>query len=407
MTGTYGLYAIGGLYIAAPAIAWILFFHLCKKLYLQTDRTPVAERITIPWGVWVWAIAMLVMELALIMGHLDFNLTTGEVIKSSIGWAKGWALLGIFPLIGCLKIRPQIIYRAACIVCFQTVLFFPIFFLAYLLHLPNTLYVSPLKAVGGPGPEFFAFFLYELDPENGKPRWRLFTPWAPALGFVANVYFMFALQEKAKKWRWFGIIGSVLMCQVSSSRLALIALALVPTITWFLSQLARPAMLIGLGFASTITGAIAPSLLQAYNDFQDGFKAARAGSSRVRAALGRIAEYRWETEAPIWGHGVVEPGPHLVEYMPIGSHHSWYGLLYVKGIVGFYALAVPMFLSFVDLLIKAQTNKVSQVGLSMVFILYLYTFGENLEILAYLFWPGLVILGMAFQKQSMTPSNCV
>ena len=44
----------------------------------------------------------------------------------------------------------------------------------------------------------------------------------------------------------------------------------------------------------------------------------------------------------IWGHGTVERGPHIVEYMPIGSHHTWNGLLFVKGMVGYAGLAVPM-----------------------------------------------------------------
>ncbi len=74
MTWTYGLYTIGGLYIAAPVIAWMLLCYLCKKLWMQNPQTPVAERITIPWGVWVWVIAMLMMLLGLVMGHLDFNL---------------------------------------------------------------------------------------------------------------------------------------------------------------------------------------------------------------------------------------------------------------------------------------------------------------------------------------------
>jgi hypothetical protein len=129
------------------------------------------------------------------------------------------------------------------------------------------------------------------------------------------------------------------------------------------------------------------------------FTAARKDSSRVRAALGRIAKYRWEKEAPIWGHGVVEKGPHLVEYMPIGSHHSWFGLLFVKGIVGFLALALPMAWSFGDLTVKAQKSESAQVGLSMVLVLMFYTFGENLEILAYLFWPGLVMMGIGFNAK--------
>ena len=138
------------------------------------------------------------------------------------------------------------------------------------------------------------------------------------------------------------------------------------------------------------------------------FSEARADSSRVRNDLKSIAGHRWETEAPIWGHGVVEPGPHAVEYMPIGSHHSWYGLLFVKGIVGLYSLLIPMVISFVVLLIKAQRYAVAEAGLAMVLILFLYTFGENLEILAYLYWPGLIVMGMGFQvsgKPLVNPSS--
>lgn len=402
IVGTYGFYLIGGLYIVAPVLAWILLGYLCLKLWLQNHHTPPENRIHISIGIWIWILAMLVMEIALIAGHLNFDLGIGLMIKSSIGWAKGWALMAIFPLIGCLKIRPQLIYRASCIVCLQTLLFFPIFLLAYLLHLPETLYVSPLQAVGGPGSEFFALNLYEIDPGNGTPRWRLFTPWAPALGFVANIYFIFALQEK-RWWKWFGIIGSVLMCLVSQSRLALVSMVSVATLTWALTHLSRPLFLFGLGIVSTIGGMVASQVLEAFNNFKAAFRAARADSTRVRETLGRIAVQRWQKEAPIWGHGVVRQGPHLVEYMPIGSHHSWYGLLYVKGIVGLMALAMPMVWSSVELILKGQSSQLARVGLSMLLILWLYTFGENLEILAYLFWTALVILGQALQEPLQLP----
>ena len=107
-------------------------------------------------------------------------------------------------------------------------------------------------------------------------------------------------------------------------------------------------------------------------------------SSRVRATLGRIAVDRWQEEAPVFGHGVVERGPHLVEYMPIGSHHSWYGLLFVKGLAGLLSFALPIVLSTAVLGKNAYRNPRARVGLSMVLLLLLYSFGENLEILAYL-----------------------
>ncbi|BAZ13300.1 hypothetical protein NIES4071_51390 [Calothrix sp. NIES-4071] len=395
--GTYAFYLIGGLYIVGSVIGWILLIYLCKKLFNQTEATPLDERITIPLSTWIWIGGMLVMELALILGHYDFDLPTGLVIKSTIGWAKGWALLAVFPLVGVLKIRPQLLWRAACIVCFQTLLFSPIFILAYLLHLPEQLYISPLRIVGGPSDEFFAFRLYEIDPSNALPRWRLFTPWAPALGFIANVYFFMALQETNKKWRWLGIAGSIFMCVISASRLALLSITVVFLVTRVLTNLARPVVLIALGFGSFITSLLANTLVKSYETFQQKFTDARPDSSRVRKTLAEIALERSWNEAPIWGHGVVQTGPHLVEYMPIGSHHTWYGLLFVKGFVGVIALGFPMLCSFLDLLVKAQKSETAKSGLSMILILFLYTFGENLEILSYLYWPGLVVMGMAFK----------
>ncbi len=398
LLGTYGFFLIGGLYIVGSLLGWILLACLLRKLWHQTDETPEAEKIHIPLAIWVWIAGMVAMEITLIIGHMDFDLETGLIVKSSIGWAKGWASLALFPLAGTLPIRPQLLYRIACIIGFQTLLFFPLFLLAYLLHLPESPYVSPLRLIGGPGDDFFAPSFYELDPENHQPRWRLFTPWAPALGFMGNVYFFLALQEVNQKWRWFGLIGSIFMCLVSVSRLALLSIPVVFILTQVLSRSSRPLTLIGLGISSCTAGIVSPILLGALSEFSDKFKSARASSSRVREVLGRIAVERWKSEAPIWGHGAVEPGPHLVEFMPIGSHHTWFGLLFVKGIMGFASLAVPMIYSFGDLLIRSQFSQISSVGLSMVLILFLYTFGENLEILAYLYYPALVMMGIAFKQ---------
>lgn len=404
---TYPLWIIGGLYIVGSLLGWVLLLLLLIKILAQDRATPPEARIRISWVIWSWIIGMVIMEVALLVGHLDFDLGMAMIVKSSIGWAKGWAALALYPLAGNLRIRPQIIYRAVCIIGLQTLVITPLLLVTPFLHLPEILYVSPLKAVGGPGPEFFDVRLYEIDPTTNQLRWRLFTPWAPALGFVGNVYFMLALQEKSRRWKVLGLAGAILMCLICKSRLAQVCLVLIPIITTMLTNLGRPAVLILLGVASYLGGLFSPVAIAFFNDFWESFKSARADSTRVRMALKRIAIYRWETEAPIWGHGVVERGSHVVEWMPIGSHHTWAGLLFVKGIVGFCALMVPMLASFIDLLIKGLDRRrlTAGVGLSMVIILFLYTFGENLEILVYLYWPGLVVLGLALQEKLTSARN--
>ena len=180
-------------------------------------------RERIPLGVHVWIVGMVAMLIALIAGHMDFGLGMALTIKSSIGWAKGWALMFVFPFIGAMmRIRASIIYRAANVLALHTLLLVPVFVVAAFANLPHPLYISPLRAVGGPGDEFFAVELYGIDNTNGSKRWRFFAPWSPAAAFVANIAFVFALYEKDRFWKWIGIVSSIVVCIMSASRLAII-----------------------------------------------------------------------------------------------------------------------------------------------------------------------------------------
>ncbi len=234
---TYPLYFLGALYISGPVIGWLLFLLVAKRWLWPTANHP---NLAIPWPLWLWLLGMLVMLVALLVGHLDYRLGTVQLVKSSIGWAKGWALLALFILAGTLSIRPQLLYRAAMKVCQHTLLLSPLFIFAWLLRLPETPYVSPLKFIGGPGPEFFAVSLYEIDPGSGLPRWRLFTPWAPALGFVANIFFLFALGEQNKRWRAIGLTATILMILMSQSRLAAVSVTILLCLFTFLKIRPRP-----------------------------------------------------------------------------------------------------------------------------------------------------------------------
>lgn len=130
----------------------------------------------------------------------------------------------------------------------------------------------------------------------------------------------------------------------------------------------------------------------------DDIKGARADSTRVRAALGNIALYRWQSEAYWFGHGVVESGTHLVEFMPIGSHHNWYGLLFVKGMSGFLAFAIPFHLTIGTLIVKAQYQVSSRLALGMCLMIACFSFSENVEALAYMTWPAWLLIGVGLRS---------
>jgi len=385
---TYGYYVLGALYVLAPVVGWVLVVRMGR-------RSGLAE---VPAAVWGWVAGMVVMLIALLVAYADFDMGLAALVKSSIGWAKGWALIAIFMVIGCGQVRLEVLARAASLLGIQTLCILPLVIFAWAAGLPGHLYVSPVSLVGGPGPEYFAVELYGISPDNGMPRWRLFAPWAPAIGMVMCVYALLAMNERNLLLRWVGIFGMLASILLSSSRLGLMALPLTAGIAWLLRNLTRPALMFACAPLALLGGIVLQPVLDLYEQAVHGFHGARADSSRVRATLGRIAVQRWQNEAPVWGHGTVERGPHLVEYMPIGSHHTWFGLLFVKGIVGAAALALPMLWTLLALLPQASRSPAGRTALSLLLLMFLYTFAENLEILAYLIWPAMVVIGMALRE---------
>lgn len=389
---TYPVYFMGGLYVTGSALGWLMLMIIGLRFLVEGKP----ENGSAPLLVWFWIFAMLVMLVALFIGHSNWELGTGKTIKSSIGWAKGWALIAVFILVGSLApIRPQLLVRAVCVLSLHTFIFGIITFCASKLRIPGEIFVSPLQIVGGPGPNFFTVSLYGLNPETGGARWQFFGPWAPAAGLLACLYLVISMQEKDRFWRSWGIAGSAVMCLLSQSRAGWVIFVMLWPLLMFSDKLKDPRMLVFLGIIIPIILILGQPLFEWVMDSYQQIKESRPASTRVRAALANIALQRWESEAFWFGHGIVERGPKLVEGMPIGSHHSWYGLLFVKGLVGLLALAVPLFLTSVYLLWQSQTSKLAHTALCLTAVMICYSFFENLEILSYLFWPALLLIGMA------------
>ena len=394
---TYPIYYLGGQYLLAPLLGYFLALCLFKQWWNQTPVTPLEDKIIIPVAVWFWIIGVLVIEIALIIGHLDFDLGFGKIISSSVNrWLRTWTLFPIFMLVGSLKIRPQIIYRAACIICIQS-LFLAI--VASIVRMPNLVYTSPLSVFGGGN--FYEVFVLGTLTDESKFRLVLFAPWAPALGLVANVYFFLAKKEKNSQLRWLGMIGAIAMIVGSVSRLAIICLPLTLCLTWFLLNIYRPIVQLGTALFAFLGGFLAPTIISDLQLAHEEFSKARPGSSRVRAVLGRIAINRWQNEAFVWGHGTLSgKGPRIAGYMPIGTHHTWFSILYDHGLVGCLSLAIPLVWSLSELVFKAQKSLIAEVGLNIILILIIFSLGENIDGLTYLYWPGLVILGISFNENT-------
>jgi hypothetical protein len=190
-----------------------------------------------------------------------------------------------------------------------------------------------------------------------------------------------------------------MMIAMAASRMGMIVMLLVPISVWGLARLTRPWVMVCASITLLLLVIFYEPILYALTDLVSNIKSARADSTRVREALGNIAVYRWQSEAYWFGHGVVESGSHLVEFMPIGSHHNWYGLLFVKGMVGLLSFLIPFVITSSVLLVKAQYQVSSRLGLGMCLIVWFFSLSENVEALAYMTWPAWLMIGVGLRSE--------
>ena len=66
----------------------------------------------------------------------------------------------------------------------------------------------------------------------------------------------------------------------------------------------------------------------------------------------------------------------------------------MKGLVGLLALLAPLLWQILLALVDAARGPRGALPLSVAMTLVLLSFGENLEIEAYMLWPGLLVLGI-------------
>lgn len=404
---TWPFYALGALYAVGPVLGWMLAGLAAASLYFgPAIRADLRATGSVPPVVWAWGLGMLVMLVALWVGHLDWGLGMKKTIKSSVGWAKGWALLALFIFAGAvLPIRREILIRGQCVVGAWTLALAPILLIAPYIGLPEKIFTSPLKVLGGPGPEYFSVYFFTYDPSSWTPRWQFYAPWSPFAALLGVIMVLFALEEKDRRWMLTGLAAGVLMILASKSRMGLVGLVACTIGPRMMPLILRGwawQVVAGLAASMAVLGA---GLLDSAQRGMQAFSSARADSSRVRATLQRIASERWRNESVWFGHGTVQPGPHLVEHMPIGSHHTWYGLLFVKGVVGFAALLLPLLWQLWLALSDAAKGPRGRLPLGIVMTIVLLSFGENLEIEAYMLWPGLLILGLHARETAPRPQT--
>ncbi|MEO0845335.1 MAG: O-antigen ligase family protein [Cyanobacteria bacterium J06648_1] len=395
------LYLIGSLYIVVPLVGTLLTLYALWQWRVQTSATPLLDRVYISPTAWVWLAALLVIGLALVVSHLNFDLGFGQIIFSTVNnWYRRWAIIPMFILGGHFVIRPRLMYRAACIIALEAAGLIVIGTILTNLGLPKFMYSSPLEVFGGGSDHYQVHLLQNAL----KDRIYAFTPWYTATGTLGNFCFFLAWEEKAAKWRLAGLISALILIAVSQSRAALLCIPFVLIVVWLVRNIVHPQIQLVSSFACFILGIFAFQIGKIINFAQEQFTNFRGRdslySSRIRSILYRATIKEWWNEAPIWGHGrVEETGPRFIANMPLGTHNTWLGTLYTFGLVGFTALAIACCFTFFNLIIRARDSDTTRVGLCLFISLFVSSFTDSVEYVNYAYWFALVFIGISLRQR--------
>ncbi|MBD2201591.1 hypothetical protein H6G33_09550 [Calothrix sp. FACHB-1219] len=389
LIGTYIWYFIGASYLFSSVLGWSLAIVALWKWY--------RGKISIPKGVWLWLVAFFLLEIFTLIGSINTGYRGINLIRNLAGEFFSNGLLAAFPLVGCLSIRPQVIYRAVCWLVIQSIVMIPFFIAMIYIRIPS--YISPLvffdKIIkSGPNSYKITFF-NPLEPN----RLSLFCPWAPALGFVGAQFFYICREESNRILKYLGMIGSSIMLFISVSRLGQIVLPLsllITTLVSYVNTSSRAVIATGLG---SLFVTFLSDIKEIVIDTKDNLTSARASSSLVRERLQELVKDKMWNE--LWfGHGSTEPGSRIVANMPLGTHHTWFGYLFVNGICGAMTIAIAYIVSLVNFALDINKGKVNRVCFSFLLVMGLYSIGETWKSLAYLLMPGLILVGIGFRDDS-------
>jgi O-Antigen ligase len=395
----YLIYFIGAQFILAPLMAWFLLGYLAVKWWNQNEDTPEAQRIQISITSWVWVGATLLIAITHFVGSLEFGIDNYVILRDFFnGWVRMWGLFAIFPLIGYLNIRPQLIVRAICIFCAQSLILVVLFWMiSFLNNGQGYTYVSPLYKFGGQL-NYYTVVIGNVVDITEK-RLYMIAPWAPALGLLASIYFFLTMQEADKKWRYLGMIGSSALILSTFSRTAIVGVPIVYIFVLTISKIFQPWTQLVWGIVSFMTSIFIDRINDFSQEFISGVRQYRSGSTRSREELNQLAFNAWKDESPFWGHGsYFEKSSVLAGTRSYASDSTLYGILYGNGLIGALALATIFVSAFFDLLPKIHKHPYAKVSLAILSILLFFLNTENIQATAYLYWPGLIILGIVFKK---------
>lgn len=237
-------------------------------------------------------------------------------------------------------------------------------------------HMTPLKAWFRVSP-----YGHELLGDSLLPRLQLFYSWSTMLGFAGIGVVFIGLGEPRRSLRMLALAGGLFALVTSASRAAMLAfLVAAMGYAWLRSRdpALRSMVLACAGLVATLTTAFGytPDVILA--QLYDALTSLRSGSSAARHWVYQASlEAFWER--PILGYGWIGPDVHPNVPIPLGSHSSLYGTLYLGGAATVVSMLVAMLTTLTYLGLRAlRGGRAHQAAFMIALCLVIMAYGEGI-----------------------------
>lgn len=321
----------------------------------------------------------------------------------------GWMLIGIAIGVGGeAGLATPRITRAICVHAGWILLFTGFsLFAAHGLGWPELIVPSPLGLlVPGDLPVVrfqmrMIFYTSDSLLDSRSMRLTLFYPWATALALAGATALLVGTADRLRPWRLLAAAAGIVAVLLSYSRSAVLCLtgALLVLAFLRLSGVGRAAVLLAAGLALNLAllGGFDP--VETARSVQEGFTNVRAGSSAARAL---VYELSWAHffDRPILGHGWMSPPvARWLSSMPMGSHSSFYGVLYLGGIATFAVLCLAYVGTLAAAVLRLRDRpREGPVAFVLLLLMGVVAAGESINILVPSLLATFVWLGGALRR---------
>ena len=321
----------------------------------------------------------------------------------------GWMLIGLCIGIGGEgHVRPALIVRAICIQAGWVLAFALVSFAtAYGLSLEQLQVPSPLALLLPSSlpivHQQLTMKFFQMDSLMGGRALRLtlFYPWATVLSLAGATALLVATREQHRAWRWIGLAGGAVGTVFGHSRSVIVCVVAVMALVGWLRLAPRPRFgcLAALALIANVAILAGFDPVEAGRDFYAAFTEARSGSSLARYVVYELT-WRHVLDSPIIGYGWVSgPAARWLPTMPLGSHSSFYGVLYLGGALTFAMLCIAFLALVVSAVLHLQARRQDgMIALALLLLIGVVANGETFQLMVPSLLLTVIWLGSALRR---------